>query len=80
MGITASLVSLGNSAGQYQIILEGQQGAEAAFAASSNPDLGFATNSNTIQSSQNASLTFNGVTVQRPSNEISDLVSGATSN
>ena len=78
VGITASLVSLGNSAGQYQIILEGQQGAEGAFAASSNPDLGFATNSNTIQSSQNASLTFNGVSVQRPSNEISDLVSGAT--
>jgi len=78
IGVTASLVSLGNSAGQYQIILEGAQGVEGAFSVSSNPDLGLSAAQNKLQSSQNAIMTFNGLSVQRPSNEISDLIDGST--
>ncbi len=78
IGVTASLVSLGNSADQYQIILEGAQGVEGAFSVSSDPDLGFSSDANTLQESQNAIFSFNGVTVERAENEISDLINGAT--
>ena len=42
------------------------------------PDLGFATPANSLQSAQDASLEFNGLAVTRSSNEVSDLITGAT--
>jgi flagellar hook-associated protein 2 len=78
MGITASLIDTGIAGANYRIVLSGATGSEGAFSVSSTPDLGFADAGNSLQSAQDAQLDFNGLTVTRSSNEVSDLISGAT--
>ena len=78
IGVAASLVRLGNSANEYQILLQGEKGSEAAFSVSSSLDLGFTESDNTLQNAGNAQFVFNGLSIERESNEISDLVAGAT--
>ncbi len=78
MGITASLIDTGIAGANYRIVLSGAMGSEGAFSVSSTPDLGFADAANSLQSAQDAQLDFNGLTVTRSSNEVSDLISGAT--
>ena len=78
LGISASLVELGNTAGQYRVILEGSEGKEGAFSISSTPALGFSLAENTLRESQNALLAFNGLSVERTSNSIDDLIEGAS--
>lgn len=78
MGITASLIDTGIAGANYRIVLSGATGSEGAFSVSSTPDLGFAESANSLQSAQDASLEFNGLAVTRSSNEVSDLITGAT--
>lgn len=78
MGITATLIDTGIAGANYRIVLSGAEGSEGAFSVSSTPDLGFDEVANSLQSAQDAELEFNGLVVTRSSNEISDLISGAT--
>ena len=78
IGITASLIDTGIAGANYRIVLSGENGSEAAFSVSSTPDLGFTYPDNTLQSAQDAQLDYNGLTVTRSSNEVSDLISGTT--
>ena len=75
IGVTASLVRLGNAADEYQILLQGDKGSEGAFTVSSNVDLGLDESSNTLQNAGNAQFVFNGLSIERETNEINDLVS-----
>ena len=78
IGITASLIDTGIAGANYRIVLSGENGSEAVFSVSSTPDLGFTHPVNTLQSAQDAQLDYNGLTVTRSSNEVSDLISGTT--
>jgi len=78
IGVTASLVRLGNAADEYQILLQGDKGSEGAFTVSSSVDLGLDESSNTLQNAGNAQFVFNGLSIERETNEINDLVAGAT--
>ena len=78
MGITASLIDTGIAGANYRIVLSGATGSEAGFSVSSSPDLDFANADNSLQSAQDAQLEFNGLAVTRSSNQVSDLVPGAT--
>jgi flagellar hook-associated protein 2 len=77
-GVTASLVDTGISGTNYRIILSGPTGSEGAFTVSSTPDLGFGDSGNTLQAAQNSVINFDGLTVTRSSNEISDVIEGVT--
>ena len=77
-GVTATLVDTGISGSNYRIILSGDTGSEGAFTLTSTPDLGFGDSDNTLQSAQDAIINFDGLTVTRASNEINDVIEGAT--
>lgn len=77
-GVTASLVDTGIGGTNYRIILTGPTGSEGAFTMSSTPDLGFGDSGNTLQAAQDSIINFDGLTVTRSSNEISDVIAGAT--
>jgi flagellar hook-associated protein 2 len=76
LGVNASLVNRQESVGgslvdAWGIVLQGQTGSAATFALTAN---GSAVAPN--QSARDAALTFNGMTVYRASNVVTDLVSG----
>ncbi len=77
-GIKATLIDTGTSGANYRIVLSGPTGSEGAFSISSTPDLGFSDGGNTLQSAQDANLTFEGLSLTRSSNELSDVIEGAT--
>ena len=77
-GVTASLVDTGINGSNYRIILSGDTGTEGGFTVTSSPDLGFGDSGNTLQAAQDAAINFDGLTVTRASNEINDVIEGAT--
>jgi flagellar hook-associated protein 2 len=79
-GVTASLVDTGGDGTNYRIILSGASGIDGTFAVTSSvsDDLGFGDADKILQSSQDAIINFDGLTVTRSSNQISDVISGAT--
>jgi flagellar hook-associated protein 2 len=78
MGITATLVDTGIAGTNYRIILAGETGSEGVFTVSSDPDLGFSDNGNTLKAAQDSEIVLDGLTITRDSNEFSDVVAGAT--
>jgi flagellar hook-associated protein 2 len=77
-GVTATLVDTGISGSNYRIILSGDTGSESAFTVTSTPDLGFGDTGNTLQAAQDSLINFDGLNVTRSSNEITDVIEGAT--
>ncbi|MDC1452774.1 flagellar filament capping protein FliD [Porticoccaceae bacterium] len=77
-GVTAALVDTGTQGSNYRIMLTGAIGGQGVFSLSSNPDLGFGDSGNTLRSAEDAVLSVNGLALTRESNEISDVISGAT--
>jgi len=77
-GVTAVLLDTGTQGANYRIMLTGDTGSQGVFSLSSNPDLGFGDSGNTIRAAQDAVLNVNGLTVTRASNDISDVIDGAT--
>ena len=78
LGVTASLVNRKQSVGgalvdNWGIVLQGEPGSAASFALEAN---GSAVASS--QSASDAQLSFNGITVYRDSNVITDLVDGVS--
>jgi flagellar hook-associated protein 2 len=79
-GVTATLVDTGIGASNYRIMLAGQTGNNGVFTLTSNPDLGFHDVANTLQSAQNSIINFEGLTLTRSSNTLTDVIEGATIN
>ena len=79
-GVTATLISTGTGANNYRIVLAGQTGSGSVFTLTSNPDLGFHETANTLQSAQDSILEYEGLTLTRSSNSVSDVIEGATIN
>jgi len=79
-GVSAVLIDTGNDGTNYRIVLTGDTGSDSIFAVTSSvtDDLGFGTADNTLQAAQDAIVDFEGLTISRSSNEISDIISGAT--
>ena len=79
-GVTATLINTGTGANNYRIVLAGQTGSGSVFTLTSNPDLGFHETANTLQSAQDSILEYEGLTLTRSSNSVSDVIEGATIN
>ena len=79
-GVTATLVDTGTGGNNYRIVLAGQTGSNGIFTLSSAPDLGFHDTANTLQTAQDSVMNFEGLTVTRNSNNITDVIEGATIN
>ena len=79
-GVTATLVDTGNDGTNYRIMLSGASGTDGAFAITSSisDDLGFGDADKTLQTAQDAIIGYEGLTITRGSNEISDVIAGAT--
>lgn len=90
-GVNATLLAEDSSGSNYRIVLTGATGASNTFVVSStlsDADLGFhdsgngnsSDNSGTLsmQNPADASLNYNGITVTRSTNRISDVITGVT--
>jgi len=79
-GVKATLVDTGNDGTNYRIMLSGASGTDGTFAVTSSiaDDLGFGDADKTVQSAQDAIIGFEGLTITRGSNEITDVIAGAT--
>ena len=79
-GVTASLMDTGIGNNSFRIVLAGQTGSNGAFNVTSSPDLGFHDAANTLQSAQDSIVGFEGLTLTRSSNTLTDVVEGASIN
>lgn len=79
-GIVATLVDTGTSANSYKIVLAGQTGSDGVFTLTSSPDLGFHDLANSLQTAQDSIVEFEGLSVVRSSNTLTDVVEGASIN
>ncbi len=81
IGVAARVVEV--STGSYRVIVEGPQGSDNAltitdsvFGITTDTTAATYSSSSKTQTAQNASITVNGLTVTRSSNEVDDLVPG----
>ena len=79
-GVTATLVDTGGDGTNYRIMLSGESGLDGSFAITSSisDDLGFGDADKTLQAAQDAIIDYDGLTITRSSNQISDVIAGAT--
>ena len=79
-GVVATLVDTGTGSNNYRIVLAGQTGSNGVFTLTSSPDLGFHDTANSLQSAQDSIMNFEGLNITRGSNNINDVIDGATIN
>ena len=79
-GVTATLVDTGTAGNNYRIVLAGQTGSNGVFTLTSTPDLGFHDTANTLQFAQDSIVQYEGLTLTRNSNALTDVIEGATIN
>ena len=79
-GIKATLVDTGTGSNTYRILLSGVSGSNGIFALTSNPDLGFHDTANSLQTAQDSIINYEGITVVRDSNALTDVIEGVTIN
>jgi flagellar hook-associated protein 2 len=83
LGVTAQLIQTTGTT-PWKIVVTGEEGAEKKFSLSSTSAvaLGFDVQlpANQVQTAQNAILSVNGLTVERATNSVSDVVDGVTFN
>ena len=79
-GVTATLVDTGIGSNTFKIVLAGQTGSDGVFTVTSSPDLGFHDTANSLQTAQDSIIGFEGLTLTRSTNEIGDVIDGATIN
>jgi flagellar hook-associated protein 2 len=77
LGLSAQLIQTSGDT-PWKIVVTGEEGEEEAFALTSNVTLGFAEVANQLQTAQNATLTVNGLSIERATNSITDVVDGVT--
>jgi flagellar hook-associated protein 2 len=79
-GVQASLVDTGTGTNTFRILLSGQTGSNGVFTLTSSPDLGFHDAANTLQSAQDSIIGYEGLSITRDSNSITDVIDGVTVN
>ena len=79
-GVTATLVDTGLGSNTYKIVLAGQTGSDGTFTLTSSPDLGFHDAANSLQTAQDSILDFEGLTLTRSSNTLTDVIEGTSIN
>ena len=79
-GVVATLVDTGTGSNNFRIVLAGQTGSNGVFTLTSSPDLGFHDTANSLQSAQDSIMNFEGLNITRGSNNINDVIDGATIN
>jgi flagellar hook-associated protein 2 len=79
-GVTATLVNTGTGSNSYKIVLAGQTGSNGVFTLTSSPDLGFHDAANSLQTAQDSIVGFEGLTLTRDSNTLTDVVDGVSVN
>jgi flagellar hook-associated protein 2 len=80
IGVSAGLIDTGTSGVSYVIQLTGQTGASSAFTISEDSTSILSQNTPSGFSAADASLTVNGLSFTRSSNEITDVLEGVTLN
>lgn len=87
VGVTAQLIQTSGST-PWRIVITGGEGTSNAFTLATvdangtalDLNLGLSTTANQLQEAKNALLTVNGLSIERSSNSVSDVVSGVTFN
>lgn len=79
-GVTATLIATGLDSNSYKIVLAGQTGSNGVFTLTSSPDLGFHDLANALQTAQDSIVEFEGLSLTRSSNTLTDVVNGASIN
>ena len=79
-GVTAILVDTGLGSNSYKIVLSGQTGSNSVFTLTSTPDLGFHDTANSLQTAQDSAFVFEGLSLTRSSNTVTDVVEGTSIN
>ena len=79
-GVQATLVDTGTGTNTFRIVLSGQTGSDGVFTLTSSPDLGFHDAANTLQSAQDSMIEFEGLSITRSSNNLTDVIEGAAIN
>jgi flagellar hook-associated protein 2 len=74
LGLTATIVDSGASSGRYVLMVSGETGADNSFSITSD---GLSGESRTTTASD-LQFTLNGVTIERPTNTVSDVIDGVT--
>ncbi|MEY3938734.1 MAG: Flagellar hook-associated protein 2, partial [Pseudomonadota bacterium] len=64
----------------WKIVVTGEEGEEQDFTLTAPVDLGFDDVANELQTAQNALLTVNGLSIERTTNSVSDVIDGVTFN
>jgi flagellar hook-associated protein 2 len=77
-GVTATLIDTGIGTNSYKIVLSGQSGSNGVFTLTSSPDLGFHDTANSLQNAQDSIFTFEGLSMTRASNTLTDVIEGAS--
>ena len=79
-GVVATLVDTGNDGTNYRIMLSGTTGVDGTFSITSSisDDLGFGDADKTMQTAQDSIIDYEGLTITRSSNQVSDVIAGAT--
>ena len=77
-GVTATLIDTGIGNNTFKIMLSGQTGSNGVFTLTSTPDLGFHDTANLMQSAQDSIFEYEGVSIIRSSNQMTDVIEGAT--
>jgi len=79
-GVTATLIDTGGDGTNYRIMLSGTSGTDSAFAITSSisDDLGFGDSDKTLQVAEDSIINYDGLTITRSSNQVSDVIAGAT--
>ena len=79
-GVTATLIETDVHGSTYKILLTGQSGSDGIFTLTSTPDLGFHDTANALQTARDSIIEFEGMTLTRSSNVLTDVINGATIN
>jgi len=79
-GVQATLVGTGTGANTFRIVLSGQTGSDGVFTLTSSPDLGFHDVANGLQNAQDSIIEFEGLSLIRSSNTVTDVIDGASIN
>lgn len=79
-GVTATLVDTGTGSNTYRILLSGVSGSNGVFTLTSSPDLGFHDVANSLQTARDSIVNYEGITVTRDSNTLTDVIEGVTLN
>ena len=79
-GVTATLVDTGTGDNTYRILLSGVSGSNGVFTLTSSPDLGFHDVANSLQTARDSIVNYEGITVTRDSNTLTDVIEGVTLN